>query len=156
MEALIQERRPRVRPTMGASSDQGVRSTCSLSTCERMRPHGSLMWGYQVLPNGVSKSGRNQCWDDSGRRFTKSTLWVNGRRRDRGKSGLADTFTALDRIDSREMTYVSLSLKKRQLLPAPHFSAVSAALYTVFAGCSSYTGSLISHTGWCLREIPMP
>lgn len=53
-----------------------------------------------------------------------------GRRRDRGKSGLADTFTALNRIDSREMTYVSLSLKKRQL-PAPHFSVVSAALYSV-------------------------
>lgn len=127
MEALIQERRPRVRPTMGASSDQGVRSTCSLSTCERTRPHGSLMWGYQGLPNGVSKSGRNQCWDDSGRRFTKSTLWVNGRRRDRGKSGLADTFTALDRIDSREMTYVSLSLEKKgscSLLPTSQQSAL--------------------------------
>lgn len=149
-----------------------MQSTCSLSTCERTRPHGSLMWGYQCLPNGVSKSGRNQCWDDSGRWFTKSTLWVNGRRGDRDKSGLADTFTASNRIDSREMTYVSLSLKKgsRALV-----AATAAIRRGFFCSCllpTSQQSALLCtqsflatpvkrevsfpHTGWCLREIPGP
>lgn len=59
MEALVRERRPRVRPMMGAALDKGVQSICSLSMCEQVRPHGSLMWGCQCLPNGVSKPRKN-------------------------------------------------------------------------------------------------